>query len=94
MLNFTFLQTNQAGTLMDAHETVKLAHEHGYTTVQSRRSGETETNPITDLAVAWGCRFIKVGVAGIAAVSLSNLLRIAEELGPQAKMAKGVRSIN
>lgn len=86
--NSLIIKINQAGTLTDAYITVKLAHEHGYVTVQSRRSGETETNPITDLAVAWDCPFIKVGIAGVAAVRLSDLLRIEEELGPQAKMAK------
>ncbi|MEM2103691.1 MAG: enolase C-terminal domain-like protein [Candidatus Bathyarchaeia archaeon] len=86
--NSIIIKTNQAGTLTDVYKTIKLAHKHGYITVQSRRSGETETNPITDLAVAWGCRFIKVGVAGIASVRLSDLLRIEHELSAQANMAE------
>lgn len=72
--------------MTDAYKTIKLAKKFGYLTVQSRRSGETETNPIIDLAVAWNCEFIKVGVAGIAAIQLNNLLRLEEELEPRVKM--------
>ncbi|MEI2700336.1 MAG: hypothetical protein V9E94_19140 [Microthrixaceae bacterium] len=52
---------NQIGSLTETLEAVELATRHGYTSVMSHRSGETEDVTIADLAVATNCGQIKTG---------------------------------
>ena len=73
----------------------KLAHNAGYTSVMSHRSGETEDNTIADLAVALNTGQIKTGSASRSdrMAKYNQLLRIEEELGdiayyPQEKAFK------
>ncbi|MFK7890539.1 MAG: phosphopyruvate hydratase, partial [Granulosicoccus sp.] len=69
--NSILIKVNQIGTLSETLETIRLAHEAGYTTVTSHRSGETEDTTIADLAVATHAKQIKTG-------SLSRSDRIAK----------------
>jgi enolase len=79
--NSILIKPNQIGTLTDVIETVKLAHETGYRTVISHRSGETTDETIAHLAVALGCHGIKTGaVGGERLAKLNELIRIEEEL--------------
>jgi len=79
--NSILIKPNQIGTLTDMMTTVKLAHEKGYKTVISHRSGETNDETIAHLAVALGCHGIKTGaVGGERLAKLNELIRIAEEL--------------
>jgi enolase len=79
--NAVLIKPNQVGTLTKAIETIKLAHENGYKTVISHRSGETTDNTIAHLAVAFGCHAIKTGVVGGERIAkLNELIRIEEEL--------------
>jgi enolase len=66
-----------------------MAHKAGYTAVMSHRSGETEDATIADLAVATNCGQIKTGSLARSdrTTKYNQLLRIEEELGPQAKYA-------
>lgn len=84
--NSVMIKENAVGTLTDTYRTVELARRHGYVVVKSCRSGETEDTAIAHLAIAWGCPFNKFAVAEKGAAKLNELLRIEEELGPQAKM--------
>ena len=59
--NSILIKVNQIGTLSETRQTIKLAHQNGYTCVMSHRSGETEDTFIADLAVATGCGQIKTG---------------------------------
>ena len=59
--NSILVKVNQIGTLSETLEAIRLAGEHGYTSVISHRSGETEDVTIADLAVATGCGQIKTG---------------------------------
>ena len=59
--NAVLIKVNQAGTLTEAFETLKLAQEAGYNTVISHRSGETEDTTIADIAVAFNAGHIKTG---------------------------------
>lgn len=59
--NAVLVKPNQAGTLTSAADVLAAAKAHGYATVVSARSGETEDSWIADLAVGWGARQIKVG---------------------------------
>ena len=59
--NAVLIKVNQAGTLTEAFETLKLAQEAGYNTVISHRSGETEDTTIADIAVAFNAGQIKTG---------------------------------
>ncbi|MDQ0893984.1 phosphopyruvate hydratase [Agromyces ramosus] len=59
--NSVLVKVNQNGTLMGAREVLRLAHDNGYRTVVSARSGETEDAWLVDLAVGWGAGQIKVG---------------------------------
>ncbi|RMG41681.1 MAG: phosphopyruvate hydratase, partial [Candidatus Dadabacteria bacterium] len=59
--NAILIKLNQIGTVTETLETIELAHESGYRTVISHRSGETEDTTIADLAVACGSGQIKTG---------------------------------
>jgi enolase len=84
--NSILVKVNQIGTLTETLETVRMAHDAGYTTVISHRSGETEDTTIADLAVATGAGQIKTGAPSRSdrVAKYNRLLRIAEELGDRA----------
>ena len=85
--NSILVKVNQIGTLTEALAAVETAHKAGYTAVMSHRSGETEDATIADLAVATNCGQIKTGSVARAdrTAKYNQLLRIEQELGPQAK---------
>src|SRR4029079_15215433 len=87
--NSILVKVNQIGTLTEALAAVETAHKAGYTAVMSHRSGETEDSTIADLAVATNCGQIKTGSLARSdrTAKYNQLLRIEEELGPQAKFA-------
>ena len=87
--NAILVKVNQAGTLSEAIETVRFAHEQGYGSVMSHRSGETEDTAIADFAVGLGCRQIKTGSLSRSdrTAKYNRLLRIEEELGSSASYA-------
>ncbi len=87
--NSILIKVNQIGTLTETLAAVEMAHKAGYTTVMSHRSGETEDSIIADLAVAASCGQIKTGSLARSdrTAKYNQLLRIEEELGPQAKYA-------
>jgi enolase len=72
------LKLNQAGTVSRLVETFKLAKSFNYITIVSHRSGETEDNFISHLAVGLGSDYIKCGAAGIRVAKLNELIRISE----------------
>jgi enolase len=84
--NAILIKVNQIGTLTETLETMRLAHEHGYATVMSHRSGETEDTTIADLAVATNAGQIKTGAPSRTdrVAKYNQLLRIEEELGNAA----------
>ena len=84
--NSILIKVNQIGTLTETIAAVNMAHDAGYTSVMSHRSGETEDNTIADLAVALSTRQIKTGSASRSdrMAKYNQLLRIEEELGKAA----------
>jgi enolase len=84
--NAVLIKVNQIGTLTETINAVNLAHRHGYKTVMSHRSGETEDNTIADLAVALNCGQIKTGSASRSdrMAKYNQLLRIEESLEENA----------
>lgn len=80
--NSILIKVNQIGTLSETISAVNMAHNAGYTSVMSHRSGETEDNTIADLAVALNCGQIKTGSASRSdrMAKYNQLLRIEEEL--------------
>ena len=84
--NSILVKVNQIGTLTETISAVNMAHNAGYTSVMSHRSGETEDNTIADLAVALNCGQIKTGSASRSdrMAKYNQLLRIEEELGDTA----------
>ena len=80
--NAVLIKVNQAGTLTEAFETLKLAQEAGYNTVISHRSGETEDTTIADIAVAFNAGQIKTGAPcrSERVAKYNRLLRIEEGL--------------
>lgn len=80
--NSILIKVNQIGTLSETIAAVNMAHNAGYTSVMSHRSGETEDNTIADLAVALNCGQIKTGSASRSdrMSKYNQLLRIEEEL--------------
>jgi enolase len=85
--NSILVKVNQIGTLSETIEAVQLAQTHGYTSVMSHRSGETEDTTIADLAVALSCGQIKTGSASRSdrVAKYNQLLRIEEQLGSNAR---------
>jgi enolase len=90
MANAILIKPNQIGTLTETMEVIDLAHKGGFKTIISHRSGDSEDTFIADLAVATNSSQIKSGsLARSERVAKYNrLLRIEEELGNSAKMAK------
>ena len=80
------MKVNQIGTLSETLDAVNMAQRAGFTAVMSHRSGETEDNTIADLAVATNCGQIKTGSLARSdrMAKYNQLIRIEEELGPQA----------
>jgi enolase 1/2/3 len=87
--NAILVKVNQIGTLSETLDAVRMAQEAGYAAVMSHRSGETEDATIADLAVATNCGQIKTGSLARSdrTAKYNQLLRIEEELGPQARYA-------
>ncbi len=85
--NSILVKVNQIGTLTETLETIAVAHDAGYTTVISHRSGETEDTTIADLAVATGCGQIKTGAPSRSdrVAKYNQLLRIEGALGSAAE---------
>ena len=84
--NSILIKVNQIGTLTETINAVKMAHDAGFTSVMSHRSGETEDNTIADLAVGLSTGQIKTGSASRSdrIAKYNQLLRIEEELGNKA----------
>ena len=93
--NSILIKVNQIGTLTETLETVELANRHGYTSVMSHRSGETEDTTIADLAVATNCGQIKTGAPARSdrVAKYNQLLRIEEELGDAASY-RGIQELH
>jgi enolase len=89
--NSILIKVNQIGTITETINAVQLAQSHGYTTIMSHRSGETEDTTIADLAVALNCGQIKTGSASRSdrLAKYNQLLRIEEELGDAGIYPKG-----
>jgi len=87
--NSILIKVNQIGTLSETLDAVETAHKAAYTAVMSHRSGETEDSTIADLAVATNCGQIKTGSLARSdrLAKYNQLIRIEEELGPQAVFA-------
>ena len=88
--NTILIKPNQIGTLTETLDVINLAQENNYKTIISHRSGDSEDTFIADLAVATNSSQIKTGsLARSERVAKYNrLLRIEDELGNSAKMAK------
>ncbi|ADE81722.1 enolase [Xylanibacter ruminicola] len=84
--NSILIKVNQIGSLTETLEAIEMAHRHGYTTVTSHRSGETEDTTIADIAVATNSGQIKTGSLSRTdrMAKYNQLIRIEEELGSTA----------
>lgn len=87
--NSILIKLNQIGTLSETLSAINMAHQAGYTTIISHRSGETEDSFISDLAVAVNAGQIKTGslCRSERIAKYNQLLRIEQELGPMAQYA-------
>lgn len=93
--NSVLIKLNQIGTLTETLDAIELAHKHGYTTVISHRSGETEDTTIADLAVAVNSGQIKTGSASRSdRLSKYNQLLRIEELLDEAAVYPGRRAVH
>ena len=84
--NAILIKVNQIGSLSETLDAIEMAHRHGYATVTSHRSGETEDATIADIAVATNSGQIKTGSMSRSdrMAKYNQLLRIEEELGSLA----------
>lgn len=87
--NALLVKPNQAGTITEARRALEAAHSHGWSTVVSARSGETEDVTITHLAVGWNSGQLKVGsfARSERMAKWNEGLRIEEALGRRARFA-------
>lgn len=85
--NAILIKVNQIGSLTETMEAIEMAHRHGYATVTSHRSGETEDTTIADIAVATNSGQIKTGSMSRTdrIAKYNQLIRIEEELGDSAR---------
>ncbi len=85
--NAILVKVNQIGTLSETIDTVQLAHSHGYKTIISHRSGETEDTFIADLSVAVCSGQIKTGSLSRSErlAKYNQLLRIEQQLNESAR---------
>jgi enolase len=84
--NSILIKVNQIGSLSETLDAIEMAHRHGYTTVTSHRSGETEDTTIADIAVATNSGQIKTGSLSRTdrMAKYNQLIRIEEQLGARA----------
>ena len=84
--NSILIKVNQIGSLTETLEAIEMAHRHGYTTVTSHRSGETEDTTIADIAVATNSGQIKTGSLSRTdrMAKYNQLIRVEEQLGENA----------
>ena len=84
--NAVLVKPNQIGTLSETIRTVRLAQQHGYRTILSHRSGETEDTSIADIAVALNAGQIKTGAPARTdrVCKYNRLLKIEQTLGMAA----------
>jgi len=87
--NSILIKFNQIGTLTETLAAIKMAHDAGYTSVVSHRSGETEDTTIADLVVASNSGQIKTGSLSRSdrVAKYNQLMRIEEQLGSDATYA-------
>ena len=87
--NSVLVKPNQIGTLTETLDAIRMAHDAGWTTVISHRSGETEDTTIADLAVATAAGQIKAGAPARSerVAKYNRLLRIEAELGKEGRYA-------
>ena len=80
--NAILIKPNQIGSLTETMLAIRTAKEHGYRTIMSHRSGETEDSTIADLAVGMGTELIKTGAPcrGERTAKYNQLLRIEEQV--------------
>lgn len=85
--NAILIKVNQIGSLTETLEAIEMAHRHGYNTVTSHRSGETEDTTIADIAVATNSGQIKTGSMSRTdrLAKYNQLIRIEEQLGSAAQ---------
>lgn len=90
--NATIVKPNQIGTITDTIEYAMEAQSRDMVTVLSHRSGETDDNMISHLAVALGCDYAKFGISGERVIKLNELMRIEETVNedqePQREISK------
>ena len=91
--NSILVKVNQIGSLTETLDTIEMAHKARYTSIISHRSGETEDTTIADIAVATNAGQIKTGslCRTDRICKYNRLLRIEEELGPQAIYGGSIR---
>ena len=83
--NAILIKINQIGTISETIDTINLAKKHGYKTIISHRSGETEDTSIADLAVGLNLGQIKTGSLSRTdrTCKYNELLRIEEVIGDE-----------
>jgi len=93
--NAILIKLNQIGTLTETIAAMRMAHEAGWKAIVSHRSGETEDTTIADLVVGLNTGLIKAGAPcrSERTAKYNRLLRIEEELGPEARFA-GIRAFH
>jgi len=80
-INAIIVKPNQIGSLIQMKQVIEIAKKHNIKTIISHRAGETMDNTIADLAVGWGCDFIKTGIYGnVRESKLNRLIEIEKRL--------------
>ncbi len=91
LANSILIKPNQIGTITETLDTIKTAHENGYKSIVSHRSGETEDTTIAHIAVGANCGQIKTGSLSRSdrTAKYNELIRIEESLSDKSSYAGG-----
>lgn len=89
--NAVLIKMNQVGTVTETLDAMRIAKQHGYRTIVSARSGETEDVSLADLAVGTDAGQVKVGSLQRSSrtAKWNQLFRIQDELGDNARWFGG-----
>ena len=87
--NAALIKVNQVGTVSEAKAALDAAQAHGWGTLVSARSGESEDVAIAHLSTGWNAGQLKVGsfTRSERMAKWNEVLRIEEAMGSQAVYA-------
>lgn len=91
--NAILIKPNEAGTITEVLDVVKIAKDANFSVQVAHRSGETNDHFIADFAVGIGAEYAKFGSLsrGERIIKYNRLLQIEEEITPGINLREGFK---